>query len=88
MAPKSKKNIKAIFNNQYFVLTTTGIPSLVISFLYYTIAILPYIKSIGFWNTTLFFDSYTLMIILWFMSILTIHSLTNPDKYYHYFNPD
>ena len=89
MAPKSRiklKTIKTIFNNQYLVLAATGTFSLVISFLYYTITILPYVNRIGFWNTTIFFDSYTLMFILWFISILITHGLTNPNKYYQYFN--
>lgn len=79
---------RQIFNNQKFVLTFTGILSLAIASLYYIFTILPYISVIGFWNFYLFFDAYTLLIILWFMSILVIHSITNPAKYCKYFNTE
>lgn len=81
-------SFKTIFKDQHVVLLTTGVLSLVISFLYYTTTIIPYINRIGFWNTTLFFDSLALLCIVWFFSILTIHALTDPDKYCKYFDPE
>lgn len=82
------KYLKKKFNDQKFVLCFTGSISLLIATTYYFVTISPFISSIGLWRTTTLFDTWTLIFILWFISILIIHSLTNPAKYVKYFNPD
>ena len=69
-------SLKDVFNNQKFILVFTGLISLIISINYYFFMISDYPS---LWIASLFFDSYTLWIMAWILSIVMVHLFTRPE---------